>query len=226
MRGLSVVLLICGLCMPLTARAGNSDEVNAGIDVTLSGGAVVATVYTGAALWYNPAGIARIDETSLELTGATLQVQMIDALSRGTWPPISRPCGAEFEQRFDGGCWEPAPGDPALRVTMEGEDDVLVLFTSVRAEDIVDILIIHPEEDEVALGDLVFVEVVGLTADGTQVHGIHATFFRLGLGAFAYQFVPELEPQTIPVEALGIEKNLVYRGEPRPHAATRLGETD
>ena len=32
------------------ANAGNTDEVNAGLDVTLTGGAVVATVYTGAAL--------------------------------------------------------------------------------------------------------------------------------------------------------------------------------
>jgi hypothetical protein len=79
MRRAWVVLVVGGMCTPLTARAGNSDEVNAGIDVTLSGGAVVASVYTGAALWYNPAGIARIDKTSLELTGATLQVQMIDA---------------------------------------------------------------------------------------------------------------------------------------------------
>ncbi|MGB5415678.1 MAG: hypothetical protein WBN01_13625 [Polyangiales bacterium] len=135
------------------------------------------------------------------------------ALPRGTWPAISTPCGAEFEWRFDGGCWDPAPGDHLLRVTTEGEDDLLVPFMAVPADDIVDILMVRPEEDELAPGELVFVEVVGLTADGTHVHGVHATFFGLGLGTFAYEFVPELEPETIPVEALGIEKNLVYRGE-------------
>lgn len=59
------------------ANAGNTDEVNAGLDVTLTGGAVVANVYTGAALWYNPAGLARIDKPSLELTGVTLNIQVI-----------------------------------------------------------------------------------------------------------------------------------------------------
>ena len=65
------------LCVPMTARAGNSDEVNAGLDVTLTGGAVVATTYTGAALWYNPAGIAGINKASLELTGITMQIQIV-----------------------------------------------------------------------------------------------------------------------------------------------------
>jgi hypothetical protein len=59
------------------ANAGNTDEVNAGLDVTLTGGAVVANVYTGAALWYNPAGLARIDKPSLELTGVTLNIQVV-----------------------------------------------------------------------------------------------------------------------------------------------------
>ena len=62
---------------PATALAGNSDEVNAGLDVTLTGGAVVANVYTGASLWYNPAGLARIDKPSIELTGMTLDIQVI-----------------------------------------------------------------------------------------------------------------------------------------------------
>ena len=71
------VLLTGALLVPATVSAGNSDEVNAGLDVTLTGGAVVATTYTGAALWYNPAGIARINKASLELTGITMQVQIV-----------------------------------------------------------------------------------------------------------------------------------------------------
>ncbi len=77
MRRARVVLLLAVLLVPATARAGNSDEVNAGLDVTLTGGAVVATTYTGAALWYNPAGIARINKASLELTGITMQIQIV-----------------------------------------------------------------------------------------------------------------------------------------------------
>ncbi len=72
-----LVLLGIVLLSPVAASAGNSDEVNAGLDVTLTGGAVVANVYTGASLWYNPAGLARIDKPSFELTGVTLQLQVI-----------------------------------------------------------------------------------------------------------------------------------------------------
>ena len=61
------------------ASAGNSDQVNAGLDVTLTGDAVVANVYTGASLWYNPAGVARLSKTSLELTGVTLTLQVLNA---------------------------------------------------------------------------------------------------------------------------------------------------
>jgi hypothetical protein len=77
MHRLGAILLTTILLAPSRASAGNTDEVNAGLDVTLTGGAVVATTYTGAALWYNPAGIARISKASLELTGITLQIQVV-----------------------------------------------------------------------------------------------------------------------------------------------------
>jgi hypothetical protein len=77
MRRAQVAALLAILLSPATASAGNSDEVNAGLDVTLTGGAVVATTYTGAALWYNPAGVARVTKTALELTGITMQVQIV-----------------------------------------------------------------------------------------------------------------------------------------------------
>ena len=77
MRIRCVSALIAALLMPAVARAGNSDEVNAGLDVTLTGGAVVANVYTGASLWYNPAGLARDRKPSLELTGVTFNIQVV-----------------------------------------------------------------------------------------------------------------------------------------------------
>ena len=64
MRQASAIALLAVLLAPTSVRVGNTDEVNDGIDVTLSGGAVVASTYTGAALWYNPAGIARIKKAS------------------------------------------------------------------------------------------------------------------------------------------------------------------
>ncbi len=77
MRRVWVVVLLGVLVIPTTAWAGNADEVNAGLDVTLTGGAVVANVYTGASLWYNPAGIARSDKPSLELSGVTMNMQIV-----------------------------------------------------------------------------------------------------------------------------------------------------
>ena len=53
--------------------------MNAGVDVTLTGGAVVAKVATGAALWYNPAGLAQFKSASFELTGVTLRMSAIRA---------------------------------------------------------------------------------------------------------------------------------------------------
>jgi hypothetical protein len=77
MRRVRIVALLGVLLSPATALAGNADDVNAGLDVTLTGGAVVANVYTGASLWYNPAGIARSDKPTLELAGVTLNMQIV-----------------------------------------------------------------------------------------------------------------------------------------------------
>lgn len=67
------------LLVSSTARAGNSDEVNAGVDVTLTGGVVVAKVSSGASLWYNPGGLARFEDASFELTGVTLRMSAVKA---------------------------------------------------------------------------------------------------------------------------------------------------
>ena len=77
MRRTLVIALAGVLLSPSSAFAANVDEVNAGLDVTLTGGAVVANVYTGASLWYNPAGIARSDKPSLELSGVTMNMQIV-----------------------------------------------------------------------------------------------------------------------------------------------------
>lgn len=61
------------------ARAGNSEDIVAGSDVALTGGAVVANVHTGGAMWFNPAGVARLDSRSVDLTGAVLTYNIISA---------------------------------------------------------------------------------------------------------------------------------------------------
>ena len=90
MRRTLVIALAGVLLSPSSAFAANVDEVNAGLDVTLTGGAVVANVYTGASLWYNPAGIARSDKPSLELSGVTMNMQIVKnpgILTINTDPP-------------------------------------------------------------------------------------------------------------------------------------------
>ena len=62
-----------------TAKAGNSEDIVAGSDVALTGGAVVANVHTGGAMWFNPAGVARLDTRSVDLTGAVLSYNVISA---------------------------------------------------------------------------------------------------------------------------------------------------
>ena len=79
MKRVSLLVMATVLVVSRTAAAGNKDEVNAGVDVTLTGGAVVAKVSTGASLWYNPGGLARFKDASFELTGVTLRMSAIRA---------------------------------------------------------------------------------------------------------------------------------------------------
>ena len=72
-------LAIALLVAPVAAKAGNTDDVIAGNDVALTGGAVVANVHTGGAMWFNPAGVARLDSRSVDLTGAVLSYTIVSA---------------------------------------------------------------------------------------------------------------------------------------------------
>ncbi len=74
----SGVLVIAVLLTSESAKAGNSEDVVAGSDVALTGGAVVANVHTGGAMWFNPAGVARLDSRSVDLTGAVLSYSIIE----------------------------------------------------------------------------------------------------------------------------------------------------
>jgi long-subunit fatty acid transport protein len=79
------MLRVLGVCIAALlllagkAEAGNSDDVVAGSDVALTGGAVVANVQTGGAMWFNPAGVARLDSSSVDLTGAVLSYSIVNA---------------------------------------------------------------------------------------------------------------------------------------------------
>lgn len=73
-----LALLLAALA-PRPAWAGNSERVLGGAEVALTGGSVVANVHGGAALWFNPAGIAELNARSFDLTGAVLSYTLIRA---------------------------------------------------------------------------------------------------------------------------------------------------
>lgn len=76
---LGILTALLALSGPRGALAGNNDDVVAGTDAALTGGAVVANVHTGAAMWFNPAGVAQLDNRSLGLTGAMYSVRILNA---------------------------------------------------------------------------------------------------------------------------------------------------
>ncbi len=61
--------------LPTAVRAGNDDGVLIGNPAAMTGGAVVATVDDGSALWYNPAGIGRVTTDSADVTASVMALR-------------------------------------------------------------------------------------------------------------------------------------------------------
>ncbi|MEM7434269.1 MAG: hypothetical protein AAF436_03885, partial [Myxococcota bacterium] len=76
---LAALVAAAGVLVASSATAQNGDDVVAGTDVALTGGAVVANVHTGGAMWFNPAGVARLDARSVDLTGSVLSYNLVKA---------------------------------------------------------------------------------------------------------------------------------------------------
>ncbi|MEZ4266857.1 MAG: hypothetical protein R3F39_10800 [Myxococcota bacterium] len=76
----TAVLALCiaatGLGLAPAAHAGNDDSVLIGDEAVLSGGAVTATVKTGAALWYNPAGLSRVSRDTVDVSGTAYALRL------------------------------------------------------------------------------------------------------------------------------------------------------
>lgn len=66
----ALLLLVAG-----SARGGNQEAVFLGNEAALSGGAVVAWVDDGGAAWYNPAGLASIERTSVDLSASAFVIR-------------------------------------------------------------------------------------------------------------------------------------------------------
>jgi len=72
---LASLILVASCLVASTAHAGNGDGVLVGNSAAMSGGAVRAVVNDGSAIWYNPAGLADSDQTSIDLSGNAVQVR-------------------------------------------------------------------------------------------------------------------------------------------------------
>ena len=72
-------LLLVLLAVPATARAGNDDGVLLGNEAAMTGGAVVATVGDGSGAWYNPAGIAQVARSTVDVNGNAFALRIGDA---------------------------------------------------------------------------------------------------------------------------------------------------
>jgi long-subunit fatty acid transport protein len=73
------LVITCAVALTAShARAGNDDEVLLGNDAALTSGAVTATTADGSAVWYNPAGIARADVSTLDVSGSAFVLRSYD----------------------------------------------------------------------------------------------------------------------------------------------------
>jgi len=99
-----------------------------------------------------------------------------------------------------------------------GDEHLTVPFRTVMVSDIVDIVLLQPDEEELTPGSWVQVDVVGVTEDGTHVASIHPRFEAGGdryLGYFAYQYDPDEPQRTLNVQALDRQIRTKFRGVPR-----------
>jgi hypothetical protein len=124
------------LAAPSTAFAGNDEGVLFGSEAALVAGAVTATTSEGSALWYNPAGIARVSNNRLDVSGSVFMLRahhvgaFLVAPGEGSAPAtiseiVSIPAAATYVRRlgarvhFAAGVFVPSHSDYTLRATYE-----------------------------------------------------------------------------------------------------------
>jgi hypothetical protein len=136
-------------------------------------------------------------------------------LSALTLPERSQDCEHQSEARFDERCIIFEEGLHTLHVEVAGEEEDLMLG-AVSEERIVDILLLRTtEEDDAEPGDVIRVDVLGLTETGTRVYGLpeaRTTADMDLIGPLAYRFEPSSSVELVAFEALGFEAVIAIRG--------------
>jgi hypothetical protein len=74
----TVALATTTALAPATARAGNEEGVLVGNEAAMSGGAVTAVVDDGTGGWYNPAGVAQVERSSVDASGSATQLRLAE----------------------------------------------------------------------------------------------------------------------------------------------------
>lgn len=69
MRRSAFVFVMLIAVLPTAARAGNDDELLAGNQAAMMGGAVSAFVRDSSAIWYDPAGLGGIARDQVDVSG-------------------------------------------------------------------------------------------------------------------------------------------------------------
>ena len=113
---------------------------------------------------------------------------------------------------YDSVCWQPAPRPQSIRVTVN-EEEQLIEINAVADDDIVELVLLHEEERDAEPGQLIRVEALGVTRDGTIVYGMQASspefwmFFPM-----VYEYDPDADLALSQVRAAGLTQELRFRG--------------
>jgi hypothetical protein len=145
-------LALALLLAPVAARAGNDEAVLFGSEATVTAGAVTATTSEGSALWYNPAGIAAVPNSRLDVSGSAFmlrfhhvanfaQVQGGAPVGASITEFVSIPAAATYVRRlgarvqFAAGVFVPEHSDYTLRQSLTGPDRSRWVITDSSIED-------------------------------------------------------------------------------------------
>jgi len=148
----ATLLALAAILAPAVARAGNDEAVLFGSEATVTAGTVTATTSEGSSLWYNPAGIAAVPNSRLDVSGSAFmlrfhhvanfaQVQGGAPVPASLTEFVSIPAAATYVRRlgarvqFAAGVFVPEHSDYTLRQSLTGPDSSRWVITDSAIED-------------------------------------------------------------------------------------------